>query len=682
MSFLMRCARHVARAGLVLVASLWFAVSIGEARDARRGHGGGIIGELPPMTRQGFDEIVVEMAPLKPIRKAAAAATAKSVKPSAVALEKPKETPKETQPLAAVAKAPAAPVEAKTPATAAAPPIETAKAAQPGGMVQSPPPPAAPAPTAHKVSPEADALNASPAVMAAPVAETRLAAPVVEAPAPAPVVEAPAVAQAPEPVVEAAKPAPEEAPLAAPPVEPAPPQISDDWARLREAGVSGPTQVRIADRATLWLPAGRFFVPAEKLRELAAAKGQSWNEANLGAVFGETRGVRWNADIATLDDGHINDGDAKTLDPAKALDAYKAGLAPRSAENAGEGVGAAQITDWVEAPRYDEKHRLSYCVGAAMQASPERLVNCSSYALGRQGAIRISLATTAEDFASVANEAAALADAIAYDRGKAYEDADAAADNMAGYGVAELAARLGPSAPLILWSAPGQTSKEVVTPWSMLAAIGDYWLYCVAMIAGVALFTLKFRSKKAPAANPPQADAPARDRPAEDAKPSALARLAAGTKAKIASRRGESEAAALGAASTPPAEKTMAETAPANGSFGKLRSAMAGFRFMRKAQEPTPAADRDAMAGAETQVSATQVSALTKLAARMKKSAPQPQAVSAPSAARMAAAAAPAPASEPAGAAAIDDIGLVEPGDSVAASAAISARRRLRDAHA
>ncbi len=702
MSSLMRSARLVARASLALVASLLLPISLGEARDARLGHDDEIIGELPSMTRQGFDEIVVEMAPLKPIKKGDAA-TAKVLKPAAAPVAEAKLN--EMKPIEAAAKAPdaptpvaaaapalaEAPVEAKTqappaggpapvdlveakstpsapveapapavepqsvaaalsPAPAVAPPIEKAEAAKPDGSGQSLVlrDSVAPSQVDQKVSdqqaaPVAEAMNAPPA---APVATPVEAAPVAENPTP----------RRPRPKRRRRSPrptnpcptrlCPKTAPLVAQSAEPAEPQIPDDWARLREAGVIGPAEVRIADRATLWLPAGRFYVPAEKMRAFVANKGLFWSDANLGAIFGEAHGVRWNADVSLLDDGHIKDEDAKSLDGAKALEAHWASGAPRNAEN------AAQVTEFIEAPRYDEKHRLTYCVGAAAQGSPDRLVNCSSYALGRQGAIKISLATTTADFASVENEAAALVDVIAYDRGKAYVDADPAADKIADYGVAALAARLDVSAPLFGPTPVEVAAEEIELPWSILAAIGENWMLWIAALAVLALLLGRRRARKTPVAEEPRGANPARDKPVV-ASVSRWARFAAEIKTKFTGLRGKGEAAAvIGAPPASPAAKpetkAVSQTAPEASGGG-------------------PA------------------SALTKLAARMRASAPRPRAAVTPSVARAARASTPAPAAEsaaPVAVTAIGDVGLVEPGDAEAASAAISARRRLRDARA
>ncbi len=85
---------------------------------------------------------------------------------------------------------------------------------------------------------------------------------------------------------------------------------------------------------------------------------------------------------------------------------------------------------------------MSFCVGVASQGSndPEgRLVDCTAYALGRQGAFRIRIVDSEADLAQFRTEAAALASAIVYDHGKTYEDFAAQTDKVARYDLTGLA---------------------------------------------------------------------------------------------------------------------------------------------------------------------------------------------------------------------------------------------------
>ena len=95
----------------------------------------------------------------------------------------------------------------------------------------------------------------------------------------------------------------------------------------------------------------------------------------------------------------------------------------------------------MEAPRYDAKHRLSSCVGATVLGSKspdDRIVNCSSFALGDQGALKIVVAGQETNYQRFRGESGALIDTIVYDKGKGYDDADLATVKTAPYGLIAL----------------------------------------------------------------------------------------------------------------------------------------------------------------------------------------------------------------------------------------------------
>ena len=164
------------------------------------------------------------------------------------------------------------------------------------------------------------------------------------------------------------------------------------YAALLAQGVRGPVEVRLADRATMWLPANRVYLDGEQARKLLGA-GKSWDNATQGVVLPATSRPDWMAYVSLVDDGYISDQDAKAMDPEAVLGTYKAKVAAENPARARQGLSPLEVTGWMEAPRYDAKHRLGSCVGATLLGSKspdDRIVNCSSFALGDQGASRSS----------------------------------------------------------------------------------------------------------------------------------------------------------------------------------------------------------------------------------------------------------------------------------------------------
>ena len=179
---------------------------------------------------------------------------------------------------------------------------------------------------------------------------------------PAVVVAAPStpiVQQTPAPAAQAAKPA-DPAPAAAPapaPVADAPTNETLAYAALLAQGVRGPVEVRLADRATMWLPANRVYLDGEQARKLLGA-GKNWDNATQGVVLPATSRPDWMAYVSLVDDGYISDQDAKTMDPEAVLGTYKAKVAAENPARARQGLSQLEVAGWMEAPRYDAKHRL------------------------------------------------------------------------------------------------------------------------------------------------------------------------------------------------------------------------------------------------------------------------------------------------------------------------------------
>lgn len=392
-------------------------------------------------------------APIAPVAEAPAAPSAEAtppVPPQVAAEPSPALAPAEGQ---GVAQQPA---PAEQPVVAQAPPA-IVEPAPFGPPIMSVNPPRkglvalkAPAPFAGNV---AYLQGDAPAPTLAP--KLRSLAP---EPAPAAVAAQPG-AEAQQPQAEAA---------AGAPVEPAAAQASSDAkiSALLSEGLVGPVEVRIGDRATMWLPAGRVFLPLETARKLAQEAGLEWRPGVQGMVAPAGGKLEWLAPVELLDDGYVKTGDAEQLQPEKLFGAFQASLPEVNAQRARAGQPPVALDGWLSPPALNEKHRLAGCVNISTQNDQtglDKFFNCEAWALGRQGAIKVGLADGAEAAARLKDEAAALADAIVFDRGKTYEEFDAATDKTAPYAAADLltrdvTAKTAPTAPAAEASAPGESS--------------------------------------------------------------------------------------------------------------------------------------------------------------------------------------------------------------------------------
>jgi uncharacterized membrane-anchored protein len=486
------------------------------------------------------------------------------------------------------------------------------------------------------------------------------------------------------------------------------------YAALLEQGVKGPFRVRLADRATLWLPSGYVFLGAEQAREAMDAEEGVWDDANQGLVLPATRTPSWAAYVDLLDDGYIKDEGGQSLEPAGLLASLKSNVAALNSERVRNGLAPVTVTDWIKPPKYAAaKHSLGSCVGAINGGAADsnaRLVNCYAFTLGRRGAVKVLVAGAESNLAGFDNEAAALAEKITYDQGQTYGDIDAANDRAANYGVAALAGGVVglKNIPAVVAAAGAGKDQGLVLTRAL-----KYWEEIL-----VALIAIAFGARWL-LMNRDASDERDRAAPRTPAWKIAVSLLRANMR-----RLFEKEAAAprVFQATKPPGNVGRPERVPAQPDappwFALLRERLAQVPLLRKASKDAAsqeapdaalaaeAAPQEAgdMVGAE--LAPTSLSehppakALAKLASLMRKAEPQGVDLSRAARSRHASASAdsegertgeePAPLSAAVAAAsggastelALDDLfGLVEPGDAEAASLARSARQALERAH-
>jgi len=620
--------------------------------------------------------------------------------------------------------APSTPVERQSPATAiqtaklpdltigeAAAPRQPAPFATPSAAPSTPvaQPNPAPAAQAAKLPDLKIGEAAAPSVVVAaapstPIAQETLAPAAQAAKAPDSKTAAPQTVVVAAQAAKPADPAPAAAPVARVTAAQAPTNETLAYSALLAQGVRGPVEVRLADRATMWLPANRVYLDGEQARKLLGA-GKNWDNATQGVVLPATSRPDWMAYVSLVDDGYISDQDAKAMDPEAVLGTYKAKVAAENPARARQGLSQLEVTGWMEAPRYDAKHRLSSCVGATVlgsKSADDRIVNCSSFALGDQGALKIVVAGQETNYQRFRGESGALIDTIVYDKGKGYDDADLATVKTAPYGLIALMT--------------GDTNFKKVTVAQPAAPAPAQKLGLIALLV---VYALKFGKMLlfGVAAVFAFVRWMARKRNSDDKKP-AKAEVAAepiwrraiqAARARLGSR---GEPAQPVAASPGAAESELEEARPKTGVGAALAAARAklpSLPFPRKGSEPAAASN------AAPQGEESPATSLARLASMMRTKAPEvpvqvdlsrlerrPSFGAAtaaavkrselevvrplPGAAPKPAAAAPAPApraepAEPTPAPTLEPFALIEPGDEAAASIAISARESLREAN-
>ncbi|MEK4034637.1 DUF2167 domain-containing protein [Methylocystis sp. IM3] len=365
---------------------------------------------------------------------------------------------------------------------------------------------------------------------------------------------------------------------------------------LLAEGLVGPVEVRLADRASMWLPAGRVFIPLEAARALAGEVGLQWREGTQGFVAPAGAAPDWLIPVELLDDGHIDAEDARSLDPDKLLSRFRGSLPIVNARRAGAGQPPVALEGWFAPPALDAAgRRLSACVMVATvdTSAPDRFLNCEAWIVGREGAIRIGLVGAVEKADQLKNEIGALAGKIVFDHGKTYEDFDPAADKVAPYRAADLVVRDVSAKPI---AARASSARE---------AAGESLIDRLSGLAYPAFFGLAavfayLRLKPRGANDGPSGPGPKRESN-ETVRPSFFARLAPTLQARLGrGARTQPAARPSGSTQDQPALATLAAK------FSRLRPFAPAGNAQKDALAP-PANDAE-----------EPVSALRKFAARMR----------------------------------------------------------------
>jgi len=220
-------------------------------------------------------------------------------------------------------------------------------------------------------------------------------------------------------------------------------EIEAAFEAAKQTAVHGPSEVKLADQATLKLPEGFVYVPPAEGKRIMTAMGNRVGAGLLGLVFpGDDPDANWFVVMSYVDSGYIRDDDAKDWDADELLANLKAGTEEANRDRKARGIAEMEVLGWVEAPRYDAAaHRLVWSAATKDKseagASP-RGVNYNTYALGRQGYVSLNLVT---DYASIAKEkpiAQRLLGALEFSAGRRYADFDSSTDRVAEYGLAAL----------------------------------------------------------------------------------------------------------------------------------------------------------------------------------------------------------------------------------------------------
>jgi uncharacterized membrane-anchored protein len=162
---------------------------------------------------------------------------------------------------------------------------------------------------------------------------------------------------------------------------------------LPKGWTPGPLTANLADRATIDVPAGYYYLDAAATKRLLSSKQQTSDGREFGTILRLGESGNWFAVFAHSDAGHIDDSEAAALDPVTLLTALQQTNQRVNAERATHGWAAKDLQTWHRPPSYSAAtNRLTW--STRVGSGDAAVIHYDVRLLGRRGVMSARLVTT------------------------------------------------------------------------------------------------------------------------------------------------------------------------------------------------------------------------------------------------------------------------------------------------
>lgn len=234
----------------------------------------------------------------------------------------------------------------------------------------------------------------------------------------------------------------------------------------------GPTEGRIADKATVKVPADYVFLDAPNTRRFLELQG---NPPSDGHYLIAPSSLQWFAVFSFNPSGYVKDDEK--VDPDELLKQMRDSDAPSNEERKKLGLEAIYTDGWAVAPHYDAQTKQLEWGVRLRTASGAMVANYTSRLLGRSGVMSAILVSDMASLAADTGEFKAALQQFSYVPGEKYAEFKEG-DKIAEYGLAALV--LGGAAAVAtkkgFW---GVIAGFFAAFWKVIAAVA------VAAVAGL-----------------------------------------------------------------------------------------------------------------------------------------------------------------------------------------------------
>jgi uncharacterized membrane-anchored protein len=197
--------------------------------------------------------------------------------------------------------------------------------------------------------------------------------------------------------------------------------------------------------ATLHLAQTYRYLDPTETEKLLVAWGNPPGGETLGAVVPANvdpfEDTGWAVIVTYIDDGHVDDADAKKIDYEDLLKDMKEGTRDENKERTDQGYEAIELLGWAETPHYDDLARKLYWAKELKFGSSDvHTLNYDVRVLGREGVLSMNAVASMPQLDAIERDMKDLLRVASFNQGYRYEDYNKGTDRMAAYGLGALVA--------------------------------------------------------------------------------------------------------------------------------------------------------------------------------------------------------------------------------------------------
>lgn len=209
-----------------------------------------------------------------------------------------------------------------------------------------------------------------------------------------------------------------------------------------------PQQGRIvleAGGAVLEVPENFYYLNSTDARTVLEDMWGNPPEETLGMLFpSEYRPYddnAWGVDIAYVEEGHVEDDDADSIDYSDLLEQMQDSLKDENKLRREQGYDTIELVGWAEQPHYDSaNHQLHWAKHLRFEEMDGDTLNYNIRKLGREGFLQLNFIASMESLPEINQRLEQVLTIPSFSDGYRYADYNPDTDHLAAYGIGGLIA--------------------------------------------------------------------------------------------------------------------------------------------------------------------------------------------------------------------------------------------------